>query len=231
MLSAQAAVMRTTGLLILFILVFAASTQCKDKKNKNNKNNEEGRANMQVKKIDLSQKTKWSKAVFAGGCFWCMEPPFDKRSGVKATISGYAGGKEQNPSYKEVSSGLTSHIESVLVLYDPAQVSFSELVDIFWKNIDPTQTNGQFYDIGEHYKTRIFYLNEEQKKIAEGSKKKLAASGKFSAPIATTIAPVQEFWSAEEYHQNYYQKNPAHYYQYRKGSGRDAFIKKHWGEE
>ena len=160
-----------------------------------------------------------------------MEPPFDKLDGVKATISGYAGGATQNPSYEKVASGVTDHIESILILYDEKKVHFSQLVDVFWQNIDPTQTNGQFYDIGNHYKTVIFHSNLKQKKIAEESKIRIEKSNLFANSIATKILPIQIFWQAEEYHQDYYKKNPAHYYSYRKGSGRDAFIKKYWSKK
>ncbi len=205
------------------LLVFVGSIQCKDNKAQKEAN--------QVIRTDLNKKSKWSKAVFAGGCFWCMEPPFDKLDGVKATISGYAGGVTKNPSYDKVASGLTDHLESILVLYDKKKVNFSQLVEVFWQNIDPTQTNGQFYDIGAHYKTAIFHINPEQKKIAEKSKAVIEKSKLFSKPIATKILSVHEFWQAEEYHQDYYKKKPIHYYSYRKGSGRDAFIKKYWSKK
>ncbi len=199
-----------------------AGTKCKARaKTKSNEN-------IQVIQINLEEKGEWSKAVFAGGCFWCMEPPFDKLLGVKATISGYAGGKTKKPSYEEVSSGSTDHIESILILYDSKKINFSNLVEVFWQNIDPTQVDGQFYDTGNHYKTIIFYLNEKQKKLAEESKNRLTQSKRFQKPIVTNIFPIQEFWQAEEYHQNYYKKNPIHYYNYRKNSGRDSFIEQHW---
>ena len=178
--------------------------------------------------INLKEKSQWSRAVFAGGCFWCMEPPFDKKKGVKATISGYAGGSEKNPTYEEVASGKTSHAESILIEYDSKKVSYKELVDIFWKNIDPTQKNGQFHDLGSQYRTAIFYLNEEQRKIAEASKNNLEGSKRFKYPIVTQITPVDIFWKAEEYHQDFYKKNSNRYYDYRNMSGRDRFIEKNW---
>ena len=178
--------------------------------------------------IDLNEKSRWSRAVFAGGCFWCMEPPFDKQKGVKATLSGYAGGSEKNPLYEEVASGATSHAESILIEYDPEQVSYKELVNIFWRNIDPTQKNGQFYDQGSQYRTVIFYLDEKQRKIAESSKREIEGSKRFKDPIVTEIAPLRFFWKAEEYHQDFYKKNPTRYYNYKKASGRDQFIEKNW---
>ena len=176
-------------------------------------------------------KTGVSVAVFAGGCFWCMEPPFEKAKGVKAAISGYAGATEELPTYESVSSGSTKYVESILIEYNETEISYKELLDIFWRNIDPTQRDGQFYDRGPQYKSYVYYLNEEQKHIAEISKDELAKSGKFKNPIATQIAPVYRFWKAEEYHQDYYKKNPTHYYGYRKGSGRDGFIEKTWGSK
>lgn len=167
-------------------------------------------------------------AIFAGGCFWCMEPPFEKLRGVKAVISGYAGGKEKNPTYDNVSYGRTTHVESVLVLYDPRQVSYRELLQVFWRNINPEQGDGQFYDRGEQYKTYIFYANAAEQSEAEKSKMDLLRSGKF-AQIATGIRPATEFWPAEDYHQDYYKKNPGHYYRYRKGSGRDDYLRAKWG--
>ena len=175
------------------------------------------------------ENAEYSVAIFAGGCFWCMEGPFEKIDGVKEVISGYTGGERKGPAYKEVASGSTKHIESVIVLYDAKKISYEKLLKIFWMNIDPTQDNGQFYDIGEQYRTVIFYRNEEEKKAAEASKAELSESGPFDRPIVTRILPFSgEFWIAEEYHQDYYKKNPVHYNRYRVGSGRDAFIKEHW---
>jgi len=170
---------------------------------------------------------KLHTAIFAGGCFWCMEPPFEKLRGVKTVISGYSGGKEKNPTYHEVSYGLTTQVESVLVLYDPAQVSYEKLLDVFWRNINPEQEDGQFYDRGEQYKTYIFYANDAEKQAAEKSKAELLKSGKFKK-IAVQIRPANAFWPAEDYHQDYYKKNPEHYYRYRSGSGRDAYIESKW---
>ncbi|NVJ84743.1 MAG: peptide-methionine (S)-S-oxide reductase MsrA [Algoriphagus sp.] len=169
-------------------------------------------------------------ATFAGGCFWCVEAPFEDLDGVITVISGYAGGKEKNPTYGEVSSGKTSHRESVQITFDPEVISYSELVDIFWQTFDPTDVGGSFYDRGSQYESAIFYHSAEQKKVAEESKKLLDESGRFSKPIATPVIKYTNFYPAEEYHQDYYKKNPADYYAYRKGSGRDAFIQKHWPE-
>ncbi len=172
-----------------------------------------------------------SKATFAGGCFWCMEPPYDKLDGVISTISGYTGGKEKNPTYEQVSSGRTGHVEAIQVTYDPSRVTYEQLLDVFWKNIDPTQGNGQFVDIGPQYRTAIFYHNEEQRKQALASRAKLMASGKFQKAIVTEILPAGEFYEAEEYHQDYYLKNPLRYKFYRHGSGRDQFLEKTWGKK
>ena len=177
------------------------------------------------------KKANGSVAVFAGGCFWCMESPFEKVKGVKAVYSGYTGGDKKSPTYEEVSSGGTGHIESVLVVYDPNVVSYSELLDTFWRNINPMQDNGQFYDIGSQYRTVIFYNDDSEKMAAQQSKEQLDKSGRFEKPIVTRILPFSgEFWIAEEYHQDYYKKNPAHYQSYRRGSGRDDFIEKYWGK-
>ncbi len=169
------------------------------------------------------------KAVFAGGCFWCMQPPFDRAPGVVSTLVGYAGGREENPTYKQVSSGETSHRESIEVTFDPTKISYEKVLEIFWHNIAPIQTDGQFHDIGDQYTTAIFYTSEAQRIAAEKSKEQLAQSGKFNKPIATVILPVGKFWPAEEYHQKYYIKNPAAYGMYRFGSGRNGYLQKTWG--
>lgn len=170
------------------------------------------------------------KAIFAGGCFWCMQPPFDKLKGVEKTVVGYAGGSEKNPTYEQVSAGGTGHREAIEVTYDPAVVSYAELLKTFWHNINPTQTDGQFADRGHQYTTAIFYTNEAQKKAAEQSKDELAKSGKFDEPIATEIVAATQFWPAEEYHQKYYKKNFMHYKAYYHGSGRAAYVKRVWGK-
>jgi methionine-S-sulfoxide reductase len=177
---------------------------------------------------DIMDK-KLMVATFAGGCFWCMQPPFQQIEGVTAVVAGYAGGTKPNPSYEEVSSGTTGHLEAVQVTYDPEKISFEKLLDVFWKQIDPTDQEGQFADKGSQYSTAIFYHNEEQKRIAESSKKKLNESGKFKKSLATEIRPYTTFYPAEQYHQNYAEKKPREYQQYKKYSGREAFIEKVWG--
>lgn len=170
-------------------------------------------------------------ATFAGGCFWCMEPPFEKLDGVEAVISGYTGGDEPHPTYEEVSSGTTGHAESVQIYYHPDKISYDKLLDVFWHNINPTQENGQFVDHGTQYRSAIFYHGPEQKELAEQSKKALAESGRFDKPIVTEIVPAKTFWKAEEYHQDFYKKSPARYHSYRRGSGRDQYIERVWGDE
>jgi methionine-S-sulfoxide reductase len=172
----------------------------------------------------------FEKATFAGGCFWCMEPPFDKLDGVVSTTSGYTGGTEKNPTYEQVSSGKTGHLEAIEVTYDPSKVSYDQLLDVFWRNVDPTQENGQFVDIGPQYRTAIFYHNEEQRRLALESRNRLQESRKFGKPIVTEIRPATEFYSAEDYHQDYYIKNPIRYKYYRWDSGRDQFLEQTWGK-
>ncbi|MEX1033140.1 MAG: peptide-methionine (S)-S-oxide reductase MsrA [Cellvibrionaceae bacterium] len=171
------------------------------------------------------------KATFAGGCFWCMEPPYDKLPGVKATVSGYTGGELENPSYDQVSSGGTGHVEVVQVTYDDEQISYEELLEVFWVNIDPYDDRGQFCDKGSQYLSGIFYHNEEQKKLAEASKQQLAETKQVDPPIATFIRHLDEFYPAEEYHQNYYKKNPIRYRLYRSGCRRDARLEEVWGDK
>jgi peptide methionine sulfoxide reductase msrA/msrB len=183
---------------------------------------------------ELEEKVVFSSdtqlATFAGGCFWCVEAPFEDLDGVISVVSGYAGGKEKNPTYGDVSSGKTSHRESVQITFDPQVISYSELVDIFWQTYDPTDVGGSFFDRGTQYESAVFYHNPEQKKVAEESKARLDKSGRFSKPVATPVIKYTNFYAAEDYHQDYYKKNPTEYYSYRTGSGRDAFIKKHWPE-
>jgi peptide-methionine (S)-S-oxide reductase len=169
-------------------------------------------------------------ATFAGGCFWCMEPPFDKLDGVISTTSGYTGGQTKNPSYTEVSSGVTGHAESVQVIFDPTKVSYTQLLDVFWHNIDPLTPDAQFCDHGGQYRTAIFYHGEEQKRLAEASKEVLEQSGRFTKPIVTEVVPAGEFYKAEEYHQDYYQKNPLRYKFYRYQCGRDQVLAQLWGK-
>ena len=179
--------------------------------------------------MDKKQKNL-SEATFAGGCFWCTESDFEKFDGVVEAISGYAGGQTQNPSYQEVSSGGTGHTEAVRVLYDPEKITYTELLDILWQHMDPTDPDGQFVDRGSQYRPAIFYHDEEQKRLAEESIKKLESSGRFKKSIATEIVPISEFYEAEDYHQDYYKKNPLRYKFYRLNSGRDQFLKKTWAE-
>jgi len=172
-----------------------------------------------------------SKATFAGGCFWCTEADFEKVPGVVKVISGYAGGKKQNPTYEEVSSGTTGHVEAIQVYYDPTRITYEQLLDFFWKHIDPADGEGQFVDRGAQYRSVIFYHDEEQKRLAEKSKKVLQESGKFKKPLVTEIVPFTNFYDAEEYHQDYYKKNSVKYKFYRYGSGRDQFLESTWGKE
>lgn len=171
------------------------------------------------------------KATFAGGCFWCMEPPFDALEGVVSTTSGYAGGSEVQPTYEDVSAGRTGHREVVRVIYDPARVSFGTLLDVFWHNIDPTDSGGQFVDRGSQYRSAVFYHSPEQRRLAEASRDRLARSGRFGQPLVTEILPATAFYPAEDYHQDYYRKNPLRYRFYRSGSGRDRFLDKVWGKD
>ena len=172
-----------------------------------------------------------SKATFAGGCFWCTEADFEKVPGVVKVISGYTGGRKENPSYEEVSSGTTGHVEAVQVYYDPAKVTYEQLLDVFWKHIDPTDPGGQFVDRGVQYRSVIFTHDEEQRRVAEKSKEELSRSGKFQKPIVTEIVTLGKFYEAEEYHQDYYKKHALKYKYYRYGSGRDQFLGKVWGKE
>ena len=168
-------------------------------------------------------------AVFAAGCFWCIQTPYDKANGVVKTIVGYTGGSAEDATYDKVSSHRTKHREAIEITYNPAQISYDQLLDIFWRNIDPTQADGQFYDIGPNYKAAIYYGNDDEKKAAEASKEKLSKSGKFTKPIVTEILPAQPFYPAEEYHQKYYLKNHADFEAYHVGSGRVSFLEKIWG--
>src|SRR4030042_7084490 len=170
-------------------------------------------------------------ATFAGGCFWCMQAAFDKVKGVAFTAVGYTGGHKENPTYEEVCAGKTGHAEAVEILYNPSLVSYQELLDIFWKNIEPTMLNRQFVDFGTQYRTVIFYHNEEQKRLAEASKAKLEKSGKFYKTIVTEILPVPIFYKAEEYHQHYYKKNPIRYEFYEAHSGRSQYLKTIWSSD
>jgi peptide methionine sulfoxide reductase msrA/msrB len=175
-----------------------------------------------------NESMKTATAVFAGGCFWCTESDFEKVPGVIDAISGYTGGHVKNPTYEEVSAGGTGHMESVKVIYDPSKVTYVQLLEYFWQHVDPTDPGGEFVDRGNQYRSAIFYANETQKRLAEETKARLAASGVFKKPIVTLILPLGPFYPAEEYHQNYYKKNPIRYHYYRYNSGRDQFLKKVW---
>jgi peptide methionine sulfoxide reductase msrA/msrB len=175
-------------------------------------------------------KENLETATFAGGCFWCVESDFEKADGVVSVISGYAGGHVKHPTYQDVSSGETGHLEVVQVHYNPDVTSYRALLDIFWRHVDPTDPGGQFADRGPQYRTAIFYHTEDQRRIAEASKKELDASGRFDKPVATEIIKFTEFYEAETYHQDYYKKNPIRYKMYRRGSGRDRFLDAAWGK-
>jgi peptide-methionine (S)-S-oxide reductase len=174
---------------------------------------------------------KLEKATFAGGCFWCMEEALDKVEGVVSTTSGYTGGRKANPTYEDVSAGGTGHAEAVEILYDPAKVTYARILDVFWRNIDPTQPNAQFCDHGPQYRSAIFYHGETQKWLAEDSKKALEKSKPFKEAIATEIAPASAFYPAEEYHQNFYEKNPVRYKVYKYGCGRAQRLQELWGKK
>jgi peptide-methionine (S)-S-oxide reductase len=171
-----------------------------------------------------------ASAIFAGGCFWCEETAFEGVPGVISVTSGYTGGQKKNPTYEEVSSGGTGHAESVEVVFNPKEISYAKLLDIFWHNVDPFQANGQFCDHGTQYRSAIFYRDEAQKREAEASKQKLDADPKFRGKIVTQIVPASTFYPAEEYHQDFYKKSPFQYHSYRMGCGRDARLKEIWGE-
>jgi len=178
-------------------------------------------------KSKKSIKVEIARATFAGGCFWCMIPPFEKLSGVLKVIPGYTGGKTKNPTYEEVSSGKTGHLEGVQIFYDPKKISYEKLLDVFWHQINPEDSEGQFADRGEQYMTAIFYYDLKQKNFTIGSKKFLEKSSKFKK-IATQIKPAKDFYPAEQYHWNYHKKNPIQYQIYKKISGREDFIKQTW---
>ncbi|WP_339925665.1 peptide-methionine (S)-S-oxide reductase MsrA [uncultured Cyclobacterium sp.] len=202
-----------------FSLLLIAVTSCNgsEKSAENNKT-----ANL------VSYPGNTEKATFAGGCFWCIESPFEGIDGIVSVVSGYAGGKEKNPSYQQVSSGKTSHKEAVQVTFDPDVISYSEVIDIFWQQYDPTDDGGSFYDRGSQYQSAIFYHDNKQKKVAQSLKEGIDDSGIFDKPVATPIVKFTNFYPAEDYHQDYYKKEPAAYKSYRVGSGRDRFISEHW---
>ncbi|MGN7939682.1 peptide-methionine (R)-S-oxide reductase MsrB [Virgibacillus sp. 6R] len=174
---------------------------------------------------------KYELATFAGGCFWCMVQPFDELPGIESVISGYTGGEKENPTYEEVCSDTTGHVEAVQITFQPNLFPYEKLLELFWQQIDPTDAGGQFFDRGESYQTVIFYHNEQQRILAEQSKQELEESGRFSKPIVTKIVEAKPFYPAEEYHQDFYKKSTARYKQYRAGSGRDRFIEQHWKQK
>jgi peptide methionine sulfoxide reductase msrA/msrB len=180
--------------------------------------------------IDLNNPN-YQKATFAGGCFWCMQPPYDDLNGVISTTVGYTGGEKPNPTYEEVCTGRTGHAEAVQIVFDSTKIGYEDLLQVFWRNINPTDPYGQFADKGSQYRTAIFYHDEKQKELAEKSKKELGASGKFDDPIVTEILAFSIFYPAEEYHQEFYKNNPLRYNSYKMGSGRAGFLKKKWGEK
>jgi methionine-S-sulfoxide reductase len=188
-----------------------------------------GGASTEIRTPELTAES--AKATFAGGCFWCMEPPFDELEGVVATISGYTGGQLDNPTYEQVSSGGTGHFEALQVYYDPENVSYEKLLEVFWRNINPTDPAGQFCDRGSQYRTAIFFHTEEQMRLAEKSKQKLEESGRFATEVVTPILPASEFYPAEDYHQDFYRKDPIRYKLYRMGCGRDRVLRELWGEK
>lgn len=188
-----------------------------------------GLAAMLIPTITVMAATNYEKATFAGGCFWCMEHPFDEIPGVISVTSGYTGGHKNNPKYEEVSAGGTGHAEAVQIIYDPAKVTYEKLLNIFWRNIDPTTKNRQFCDSGNQYRSAIFYHNEEQKSIALQSRAQLEKNKTFKEPVVTEIVHASEFYPAEEYHQHYYKKNPIRYKFYRATCGRDRRLKELWG--
>lgn len=171
------------------------------------------------------------QATFAGGCFWCMETAFEGAAGILSVTSGFSGGPEKNPTYEMVSSGTTGHAEVVQVVFDPKRISYSRLLDLFWHNIDPTQADGQFCDRGRQYRSAIFWSGATQRRLAEESKRAIEASKRLKGPIVTQIVPFTAFYRAEEYHQDYYKKNPDHYWSYRKGCGRDRRLREVWGAD
>lgn len=178
--------------------------------------------------MNPTQSTQLELATFAGGCFWCMVSPFEQLPGIHGIISGYTGGHTENPTYEQVCAGNTGHYEAVQITFDPSVFPYQRLLELYWQQIDPTDEGGQFHDRGESYRTAIFYHNQQQREEAEQSKLELAQSGRFDKPIVTPILPAAPFYQAEEYHQQYHRKNPGHYKRYRKGSGREDFLERHW---
>jgi len=184
-----------------------------------------------MEKTESPLPKKIAEAVFAGGCFWCTESDFEKVDGVIEALSGYTGGREANPTYQQVSAGGTGHLEAVKVIYDPSKITYAQLLQVFWRHVNPTDAGGQFVDRGPQYRSAIFYANDQERQLAEASKEALGAGRRFEKPIVTEILPLGTFYPAEDYHQDYYQKNPLRYRYYRSGSGRDQFIESVWAGE
>ena len=203
--------------MLLAVVAAVGTAQAKQKRTEN-------------KSMDTQTK-KEELATFAGGCFWCMQPPYDKLKGVLSTVVGYAGGNKKNPTYEEVSAGGTGHTESIQIKFDPSQVTYGQILDVFWRQIDPLTPNAQFCDHGDQYRSAIFYHSEEQRKLARESEENLEKSGRFGAKkIVTEITAAGDFWPAEDYHQAYYKKNPIRYKFYRFNCGRDQYLEKIWGK-
>jgi len=196
----------------IFLAVFWTTAHTEERPKGNSKDNPSG----------------LEKATFAGGCFWCMQPPFDKLEGVVSTTAGYTGGHAENPTYDQVSSGGTGHAEAVEILYDPKKIGYEKLLEVFWHNVDPTDAHGQFCDYGDQYRSEIFYHNADQKRLAEQSKAELERTKPFKDPIVTRITPASTFYPAEEYHQSFYKNNPIRYKFYRYNCGRDARLNQLW---
>ena len=210
--------MKTKSILVIGAIILAAGLS--------------GTFRVHAEEMTTEQMNKgYEIATFAGGCFWCMEPPFDKLDGVISTISGYTGGSEKNPTYQEVSAGKTGHAEAVQIVFDPGKVSYKKLLEVFWMQINPTTPDRQFVDVGSQYRPGIFYHDDKQRRLAEESKREMAESGRFDGPIVTEITRAGDFWPAEDYHQDYYMKSPTQYKFYRFGSGRDRYLEKIWGEK
>ena len=210
------------GFLMFFLFLISLNIECAENTQK------EMEENMSETNIN---KQNVDTATFAGGCFWCMEPPYDTLDGVISTVVGYIGGSVQNPTYEEVSSGTTGHLEAVQITFDSSKLSYSDLLQVFWRNIDPTDPYGQFADKGSQYETAIFFHDARQQELALKSKEELVASGKFTNPIVTKVLPAEQFYPAEEYHQNFYKNHPLRYNNYKVGSGRAGFLKETWGDE
>jgi peptide methionine sulfoxide reductase msrA/msrB len=210
------------GVMLGTVFILQMSAGLERKENVAGKIFPEGGNNMSIHSGNIK------KAIFAGGCFWCMEYVFEELPGVIEVVSGYTGGKVKNPTYEQVSTGKTGHYESVLVRYDPTKISYERLLEVFWKSVDPTDAGGQFYDRGSQYKTAIFYIDDEQRQLAEESKRRIEMANIFGSKIVTDILPAKEFYSAEEYHQDYYKKCPLRFESYHKASGRESFTSRFW---